>query len=60
VVKTFLWQACNDILPTRANLHKKGIVSDSLCPICGRDGETVAHILWTCPSVVYVWTECMK
>jgi hypothetical protein len=61
VVKTFLWQACNEILPTRANLQKRGIITDLLlCPICGRSGETVAHILWNCPSAVDVWTECMK
>jgi hypothetical protein len=60
VVKTFLWQASNDILPTRANLHKKGILSDPLCPVCGLESETVVHILWSCPSASDVWLECMK
>jgi ribonuclease HI len=60
VVKAFLWQASNDILPTRANLHKKGILSDPLCPVCGLESETVVHILWSCPSASDVWLECMK
>ncbi|XP_040998224.1 uncharacterized protein LOC121244278 [Juglans microcarpa x Juglans regia] len=28
-----------------------------LCPICGRDEETVIHILWSCPSSVDVWAK---
>ena len=60
VVKTFLWQACNEILPTGNNLHRKGIISDSLCPICGVANETVGHILWNCSSACAVWLECLK
>ncbi|XP_059438559.1 uncharacterized protein LOC132171289 [Corylus avellana] len=59
-VKTFLWQASNEILATRVNLDKKGITYDPLCPICGLASETVVHILWTCPSANDVWIECMK
>jgi ribonuclease HI len=59
IVKTFLWQACNEILPTRANLYRKGIISDPLCPICGLESETVGHILWSCPSASDVWAICM-
>lgn len=32
VVKMFVWKACNDILPTKHNLFKRGIVSDSNAP----------------------------
>jgi hypothetical protein len=35
VVKTFLWQACNNILPTKELLFKRCITTDPLCPICG-------------------------
>jgi hypothetical protein len=58
MVKTFLWQACNEILPTQFNLHKRGIVSDSLCPICGVEDEIAGHILWRCSAVVGVWSAC--
>ena len=48
VVRVFLWMACLNILPIKLNLHKRGIVKDSLCPICKQEGESVEHILWTC------------
>jgi hypothetical protein len=58
VVKTFLWKACNEILPTRVNLHKRGIVYDPLCPVCRVEDETVGHILWRCSAAVGVWSIC--
>ena len=45
VVKTFLWQACNNILPTKELLFKRHISDDPLCPLCGLVTETTAHIL---------------
>jgi hypothetical protein len=35
-VKIFMWKACNDLLPTKVNLLRRGVVSDSLCLICLR------------------------
>jgi ribonuclease HI len=58
VVRVFLWKACSNILPTKINLHKRGIVEDSLCPICKQEDESVEHILWTCESARDVWAEC--
>jgi ribonuclease HI len=57
VEKNFLWKACHDILPTRANLFKRKITEDSRCPICGLEAETTLHILWQCPSAMGVWSE---
>jgi hypothetical protein len=57
VVRVFLWKACSNILPTKINLHKRGIVEDPLCPICKQEGESVEHILWTCESARDVWAE---
>jgi hypothetical protein len=58
VVKTFMWQACNNILPTRELLFKRHISNDPQCPICGLATETLAHILWSCPSAKDLWMEC--
>jgi hypothetical protein len=58
VVSNFLWKACNGILPTMVNLHKRGISDDPMCPICQREEESVGHILWNCPSARDVWSEC--
>jgi hypothetical protein len=51
----FIWKASNDLLPTKMNLLKCGVVSDALCSICTRDDETVNHILWSCLSGQDVW-----
>jgi hypothetical protein len=60
VVKTFMWQACSEILPTKANLYRKKIISSPLCPVCELESETVAHVLWACPAAKDVWTESLK
>jgi hypothetical protein len=54
--KMFMWRACNDLLPTRSNLVKRGIIHEAQCPFCEKDEETVEHILWSCPSAQDVWS----
>ena len=54
-VRTFVWQACFYILPTKANLFHKKVLVDPLCSICGQVVETTAHILWECPLAHNVW-----
>jgi ribonuclease HI len=60
VEKNFLWSACHEILPTRANLHKCKVVENPMCPLCEREDETEAHILWNCPSAADVWSAGMR
>ena len=48
-VRNFVWRACTDILPTRANLYRRKVPIDPLCSICGQTDETVGHALWECP-----------
>jgi hypothetical protein len=57
MVKNFLWQAGNDILLTRVNLLKRGIIEDPMCPICILERETTSHIIWSCVSARDVWSE---
>lgn len=45
VVKMFMWRACNNLLPTRANLIRWGVSIDVHCPICEQANETIRHIL---------------
>ena len=58
--KQFIWRACNDILPIRENLHRRKIIRDPMCPICGLEVETTLHILWECPSTTDVWGVSSK
>lgn len=46
----FLLRACNNILPTKDNLKRKGVTQEDLCPICHRASEAVMHTLWECPG----------
>jgi hypothetical protein len=56
VEKHFIWRACNDSLPTRENLAKRKVITDSICPFCEQEMETCCHILWQCPSAKDVWS----
>ncbi|XP_062147743.1 uncharacterized protein LOC133856702 [Alnus glutinosa] len=52
-VKKFMWRACNDLLPTKQNLHRRKIVENESCPCCCRDADI--HALWNCPAAQDVW-----
>ncbi|KAK9984238.1 hypothetical protein SO802_033763 [Lithocarpus litseifolius] len=54
-VRNFVWRACSDILPTRANLVRQKVHMDPKCAICGEHDEAVIHILWQCPLARNVW-----
>lgn len=58
VPTSFLWKACANILPTKGNLHRRGVVEDPMCPICKLEPKTVSHVLWNCLAVLDVWHEC--
>lgn len=48
VLKTFIWKAKHNILPSKHNLKKKNIIDNFLCPIYEREEETTCHALWSC------------
>ena len=54
-IKHFLWRACTNCLPTKANLVKRKIVTNSICHRCGRCEETTMHALWSCEAIKLVW-----
>jgi ribonuclease HI len=55
--KMFLWRACHNLLPTKMNLVKRGVIKEGSCPIYLRADETVEHALWECPSASDVWSS---
>jgi hypothetical protein len=57
VVSLFLWQAYNNVLPTKENLFKRKITDDPLCPVCLMEVETIGHALWSCTTACNVWME---
>lgn len=36
---------------------RRKIVSDPICPLCGREMETSGHVLWNCDVARAVWSE---
>ncbi|KAL0331144.1 UNVERIFIED_CONTAM: hypothetical protein Sangu_1659900 [Sesamum angustifolium] len=54
-VKVFVWRACQNALPTGANLCKRASISQVVCPLCGDDFEDVIHVLLCCPFARQVW-----
>jgi hypothetical protein len=53
--KIFMWRACQNVLPTKQNLLRKGVGNDDLCPCCMLEVESVIHVLWCCPGAQDVW-----
>ena len=50
MVKMFLRRTCHNLLSTKVNLFRSGVVTNKICPICEQEDETVEHILWSYPS----------
>nr|POE67708.1 putative ribonuclease h protein [Quercus suber] len=54
-VKSLLWRAGLDALPSRVNLRKRKILTNDTCPQCNLAGETSLHALWSCPCLSPIW-----
>ncbi|KAB2605352.1 hypothetical protein D8674_005069 [Pyrus ussuriensis x Pyrus communis] len=50
------WHLCMDVIPSKVNLIKSRITSDSRFLFCDSEGETGVHILWDCPFAACVWS----
>jgi hypothetical protein len=48
--KVFLWRVCHNILPTKENLKRRGIVNEDMCQVCYQERETTFHAIWACPA----------
>jgi len=53
--KIFLQQFCHNALPSRANLLRKGIQVDPICPACLAEIEDIDHLFVGCPMVKKTW-----
>ena len=47
-VRTFLWRACSNCIPTKENLLKRRARVEAKCEICCQKPETASHVLWEC------------
>ena len=56
-VKTLLWRAGSDTLPSKTNLLRRKIITDDLYPGCKLKSETIFHAIWSCPALALVWSS---
>lgn len=54
-VRTFLWRACNDILPVKVNLMRRHIGGDPYCPFCRKGLEYTSHLFFECEVFKDIW-----
>lgn len=54
-IKNFMWRACRDSLPMKANLRRRHITDSPLCERCLREEESLLHVLWSCCELDSVW-----
>ncbi|KAL0004830.1 hypothetical protein SO802_012391 [Lithocarpus litseifolius] len=56
-VKSLLWRACRNAMPTKNALFQRKIAPDHLCDRCHASAETPLHALWSCSELDSVWTD---
>nr|POE89085.1 hypothetical protein CFP56_76486 [Quercus suber] len=54
-VKSLLWRAETNSLPTQANLVKRHVLDDALCQECKLHLEDVMHAFWSCLNLNDAW-----
>ena len=50
-IRTLLWRACCDSLPSKANLVRRKILQVTTCPNCNLETESTIHALWSCQKL---------
>nr|POE85249.1 putative ribonuclease h protein [Quercus suber] len=54
-IRTLLWRACCESLPSKVNLVRRKLLIDATCPNCSLEPETITHALWSCKKLDSVW-----
>ena len=55
-IRSFLWRACHESLPSKLGLMRRKIVDSPWCENCGTGVEDCLHALWKCPALDTVWS----
>uniref|UniRef100_A0A2N9E606 RNase H type-1 domain-containing protein n=1 Tax=Fagus sylvatica TaxID=28930 RepID=A0A2N9E606_FAGSY len=56
-VKSFLWRACLEALPTKANLFNRHLATSPLFDECHQEPEDIMHVIWYCKITNEVWRD---
>lgn len=52
-----LWLACKNRIGTKDRVSKWNTSIYKWCCLCGKDEETLDHLLFCCPYSAYIWTS---
>ncbi|KAF8659972.1 hypothetical protein HU200_058054 [Digitaria exilis] len=55
-VKFFSWLMSRGRIQSRSQLHRRGVVSDATCEICGLEEEMATHIMFGCSFAREWWS----
>ena len=56
-IKTFVWRACNDSLPTRTKLLERKFLHSFSCVLYNEEAETCDHLFLECSFAQAVWLQ---
>lgn len=56
-IKHFCWKSFNNTLSTKLNLASRGIILQTMCPMCSKYPESTDHILFNCDRVRDIWRQ---
>jgi hypothetical protein len=62
-IVAFSWQLLYDRLPTKENLHRRGVLDQDVdvnCVWCGLAPESTKHLFLHCNTAHWVWYEIFK
>lgn len=54
-IKMFMWKAFCGALPVAERLSSRGMKVDQRCQLCGVEGESINHVLFTCSLARQIW-----
>ncbi|WVZ50515.1 hypothetical protein U9M48_001761 [Paspalum notatum var. saurae] len=54
-INMFIWRLAHNSLPVKGNLARRGIKTDTLCPLCCRLDEDCGHLFLKCKLVKHSW-----
>jgi len=51
----FIWRLAHNSLPVKSNVARRGVLLDTICPMCKRLDEDCGHLFFKCKYVKKCW-----
>lgn len=56
-VRVFWWRVIHEILPAKQVLHRRHIEPITYCDTCGKEEESIGHVLMDCSIAKIFWEQ---